>query len=135
MNNKAVAFIAIVTFAIGLLVSWAASPQDAPTDTPKVCTTFQDIKDENAGVKDPIFVHLTDDQFAKLIAAMKSHGVNPPDGVTNAYAGRTPDVPGVVYLYGMDKDGCEVARGHLSDQQFIEALTGGVNSKKGNDGA
>jgi hypothetical protein len=106
--------LATVLFTTPVLADQGPDPANRANPT---CTTVEDIKEANKAAS-PTFMMLTEEMFQILKKAFADHGGDIPEGITQILVGRTVEAEGWVFLYGLDKDGCEAGVLRLPELMF-----------------
>lgn len=107
-----------------IIALFLATSSVALADEAKTCITFEQVKEKNASFEAD-YVALTDEQFKNLQATFKAHDAELKPEVVSMMVGQSAKIPGMVFLFGFDKDKCFIVSGHLPVPLFMQAISPG----------
>ena len=117
--------VALALASCGAAPAYAAGGSRLIAATPE-CVTLDGVKQINAAAR-PEYLPIDDIQFKVLKSALVKENAPIPDEVVSVVLAHTDAAPGVVFVFGFDKDGCSKGSGQLPES-FVRHVFGTTDS-------
>ena len=84
----------------------------------KDCTTIYDIELRNAQTVAPKFIEISPSDLVSLRKSFAENDVVVPESVKTVWLGETASVPGKIFIFGFDDDGCFIGRSSFDAEAY-----------------